>query len=257
MKKLFHPTNLPLWVFITGGIGLLLRVWLLTSGIDQNGFIIPGHFAIIALLILVAGVLTGLFFLTRNLVEAEKYSFNFPASNVSSIGTFIAAAGIGLTSFAEVFTAGDTIEMLVAVLGLGATLLLVLIGYYRRLGTQPSLLLHLGLCVYLMIRLIGYYRHWSSDPQILDYCFQLIAVAFLMLATYQRATFDIDSGKRRPHAFFSLAAIFFSCLSLVGWNNIAFFLSTLVWQITDLCSLIPLELDESYFDEYEYEDDEW
>lgn len=253
MKRFVNPINSPLWALLTGGVGLLLRVWLMTAGMDQKGFIVTGHPAGILLFLLVIGAMVALFFLTKDLVEASKYEFNFPASEVSCYGAFIAAAGIGISSFVDIFVAIDALEIIAALFGLLAALLLVLTGFYRRKGTAPSLLIHIGICVYLMLRLVCYYRHWSSDPQILDYCFQLVATACLMLGTYQRATFDAQEGKRRPYAFFALATIFFSCISLIGWSNILFFISVIVWQITDLCSLIPLRLDDIYFDEEDSE----
>ena len=253
MKKLLNPIHLPLWTLLAGGIGLALRVWLMSDGIDQTGFFIRGHIAGILLFVLVLGAVAALLWLTKDLVEASKYSFNFPASEVGCYGAFIAAAGIGITSILELFLAADTLELIVALAGLAATLLLVLTGFHRRKGTAPSLLIHIGICVYLMLRLVCYYRHWSSDPQILDYCFTLVATACLMLTTYQRATFDAQEGKRRPYAFFSLATIFFSCISLIGWSNILFFLAIIVWQITDLCCLIPMSLDDIYFDEEDSE----
>jgi len=256
MKRFVNPINLPLWALLTGGIGLLLRVWLMTSGVDQKGFIVTGHFAAILLFLLVAGAMIALFWLTKDLVEAAKYDFNFPASDMGGYGAFVAAAGLGIGSFVDIFIAADALELIAAVVGLAAALLLILTGYHRRKGSAPPLLIHIGICVYLMLRLICYYRHWSGDPQILDYCFQLVATACLMLTTYQRATFDAQAGKRRPYAFFSLATIFFSCISLVGWSNILFFLSVIVWQITDLCSLIPLSLDDIFFDEFDEEDSE-
>lgn len=253
MKKLVHPLNLPLWTLLAGGVGLLLRVWLMTAGVDQKGFIIPGHLAGILLFLLVLGAMIALFFLTRDLVEASKYAFNFPASEISCYGAFVAASGIGISSFVDIFVAIDALEVVAALLGLASAGLLVLAGLFRRKGTAPSLLIHIGICVYLMLRLICYYRHWNSDPQILDYCFQLVATACLMLSTYQRATFDAQDGKRRPYAFLSLATIFFSCISLVGWSNILFFFSVIIWQITDLCSLIPLSLQDIPCDEEDSE----
>ena len=74
----------------------------------------------------------------------------------------------------------------------------------------------------------------------LDYAYILSSTSFLMLATYHRASFDLNVGKRRPYAFCSLAAIFFSYLSLIGSENILFFMSVAVWLTTDLCSLIPM-----------------
>ncbi len=253
MKKLFNPIHLPLWTLLTGGVGLLLRVWLMTSGIDQKGFIIPGHLSGILLFLLVISAMVALVFLTKDLMEASKYEFNFPVSEVSCYGAFVAAAGIGISSFVDIFVAIDTLEVIAAVAGIAAAGLLVLTGIFRRKGTPPSLLTHIGICVYLMLRLVCYYRHWNADPQILDYCFQLVATACLMLTTYQRATFDAREGKRRPYAFLSLTTIFFSCISLVGWSNILFFLSVIVWQITDLCSLIPLTLDDISFHEEDSE----
>ena len=253
MKRFVNPINLPLWTLLTCGVGLLLRVWLMTSGVDQKGFFVTGHLAGILLFLLVIGAIVSLFLLTRDLVEAGKYEFNFPASDIGSYGAYIAAAGIGISSFVDIFLASDTLSMLAALFGMIAALLLVLTGSARRRGTVPSMLIHIGICVYLVLRLVCYYRHWNADPQILDYCFQLVATACLMLTTYQRATFDAREGKRRPYAFWSLATIFFSCISLIGWSNILFFLSVIVWQITDLCSLIPLRLDDIYFDEEDSE----
>ena len=253
MKKFVNPLNLPLWALLTGGVGLLLRVWLMTSGVDQKGFIITGHIAGILLFLLVIGAMVALFLLTRDLVEASKYEFNFPVSELSCYGAFVAAAGIAISSFVDIFVAIDALEMICALAGLASAGLLVLTGIFRRKGTPPSVLIHIGICVYLMLRLVCYYRHWSSDPQILDYCFQLVATACLMLTTYQRATFDAREGKRRPYAFLSLTTVFFSCISLVGWSNILFFLSVIIWQITDLCSLIPLTLDDIHFNEEDSE----
>lgn len=253
MKKFVNPLNLPLWALLTGGVGLLLRVWLMTSGTDQKGFIITGHIAGILLFLLVAGAMAALFFLTRDLVEAGKYEFNFPVSEVSCYGAFVAAAGIGICSFVDIFLAINALETVSALFGMVAAGLLVLTGISRRKGTPPSVLVHIGICLYLMLRLVCYYRHWNSDPQILDYCFQLVATACLMLTTYQRAAFDAQEGKRRPYAFLNLATIFFSCISLIGWSNILFFLSAIIWQMTDLCSLIPLTLDDISFDEEDSE----
>lgn len=253
MKRFVNPVNLPLWTLLTGGVGLLLRVWLMTSGVDQKGFFVTGHFAGILLFLLVIGAMVALFLLTRDLVEASKYEFNFPASDINCYGAFVAAAGIGISSFVDIFVATDTLSLVAALFGLVAALLLVLTGFFRRKGTIPSVLIHIGICVYLVLRLVCYYRHWNSDPQILDYCFQLVATASLMLTTYQRATFDAQEGKRRPYAFWNLTTVFFSCISLIGWSNILFFLSVIVWQLTDLCSLIPLRLDDIYFDEEDSE----
>ena len=240
MKKFFKSANLPALTMAAGGIGLLLRVWLLKSGVDDMGFLVLSHPAHILLWIVVAIGMVGLILLTKDLVEASKYTFNFPASSLSSWGLYLAAFGIGFGSFVDVFSVATGMDLLLTVMGLVTALMLVLSGYARRRGNASSMMSHITISIYLVIRLITFYRTWNSDPQILDYCFPLLATAFLMLATYHRASFDVNSGKRRPYAFCSLAAIFFSYLSLIGSENILFFMSVAVWLTTDLCSLIPM-----------------
>ena len=240
MKKFLKSANLPALTMAAGGIGLLLRVWLLKSGVDDMGFLVLSHPAHILLWIVVAIVMVGLILLTKDLVEASKYTFNFPASSLSSWGLYLAAFGIGFGSFVDVFSVATGMDLLLTVMGLVTSLMLVLSGHARRRGNASSMMSHITISIYLVIRLITFYRTWNSDPQILDYCFPLLATAFLMLATYHRASFDVNSGKRRPYAFCSLAAIFFSYLSLIGSENILFFMSVAVWLTTDLCSLIPM-----------------
>lgn len=237
MKDILKPTNLPEWILGTGGIGLLLRIWLLRSGADDNGFLMATHPANILLWTLTVVVLGALLLLTKDLIEATKYPFNFPASTISGHGAYVSAAGIGICTIVEWIV---NAELIAGISGLIAALMLAYSGYCRIKAKQPSVLVHIVISLYLMMRLIGLYRHWNSDPQMLDYCFPLLAIASLMLATYHRATFNADSGKRRPYAFFSLAAVYFSCLSMIGLENISFFMSVIVWITTDLCSLIPM-----------------
>jgi hypothetical protein len=240
MKKLLKSANLPALTMAAGGIGLLLRVWLLKSGVDSRGFLVLSHPAHILLWIVVAIVMAGLILLTKDLVEAHSYTFNFPASRISSLGLYLAAFGIGFGAFLDVFSVTTGMELLLTVMGLVTSLMLVLSGHARRRGAAPAMLSHIVISIYLVMRLIAFWRAWNFDPQILDYCFPLLATAFLMLATYHRAAFDINSGKRRPYAFCSLSAVFFSYLSLIGSDNILFFMSVAVWLTTDLCSLIPM-----------------
>ena len=86
MKNIFKATNLPALIMGTGGLGLLLRVWLMSSGIDDKGFLVGSHPAHILLWLLVAVVLVMLLLLTKDLVAAPNYDFNFPKSTTSSRG---------------------------------------------------------------------------------------------------------------------------------------------------------------------------
>lgn len=245
MKNIFSPKNLPWAVVSAGGIGLLLRLWLLNSGIDEQGFFISGHLADILVWVLTAIVIIAVLLCTRSLQQATKYAFNFPESIIGGIGCLLGAAGIAIASIAELTVYDDALALATAILGLFGAVSLGYLGFCRYKGLRPSILCHCALCIYLMLRLINQYRHWSADPQLQDYCFQLLATVCLMLAAYHRATFDANLGKRRPHAVYHLCAVYFCCLSLAEVSNIAFYLGTGIWMLTDLCSLVPMPTEDN------------
>lgn len=239
MKNILKPAKLPWVALAAGGIGLLLRLWLFSTA-DGNGLLPVWHISEILLWLLTVGVMALLLYGTKDLTEAAKYRFNFPASIPGGMGAWLAALGIGGTSLIELLTSTDTMTTVTAVLGLVTTLVLFFIGNCRKNGRHPSTLFHTAICVFMMTRLINQYRHWSSDPQLQDYCFQILAIVCLMLCCYHRALFDANIGKRRPYAFFNLAAVYFCCLSLPGWEHTAFFLGCGVWMFTDSCNLTPM-----------------
>ena len=182
-----------------------------------------------------------LFLLTRELTEAKKYAFNFPPSPIAAIGTGLAALSIGIHSILSFPGSLDAIDVISGILGILSAGALGLAGWCRLKGSRPNFLLHYVVAVYLMLRLICQYRHWSADPQVLDYCFSILATVCLMLAAYHRAAFDMGSGDRRNYAFFCLTCGFFCCLSLVGWEDILYYLGIGTWMFTDLCNLTPLK----------------
>ena len=240
MKNIFSSKNLP-WVVLTaGGIGLILRILLLATGVDEKGFLVQGHIADILVWVLTAATIAMVLFCTRRLQQATKYQFNFPQSMSGAIGCALGAAGIAIASVAELLSYDNTLALVSAIVGLVGTVALGYLGYCRYKGLHPSILCHAVICIFLMLRLINQYRHWSSDPQLQDYCFQLLATVCLMLATSPRETFDANAGSRRPHAIYHLCAVYFCCLSLAGSDGIAFYLGTGIWMLTDLCSLIPM-----------------
>ena len=100
MKNILKSTNLPWITLACGGVGLLLQLWLLGTA-DEKGFVASGHISGILLWILTAGVLALLLLLTRDLQEANKFSFNFPASDVGALGSLVGALGLAVSSVAE------------------------------------------------------------------------------------------------------------------------------------------------------------
>lgn len=239
MKQLLNHKNLPALTVIAGAVGLLLRTWQLNAVTDK-GFIIRGHISGILLYVLSAAVIAALVCATRPLLQANKYTFNFPASVAGGIGALVAAFAFGLTAVIEFSLATDVLTTLSAFFGILAAISLVFVSHCRWKGLHPSTLFHVAICGYMMLRLICMYRLWSSDPQLEDYCFQLLAIVCLMLSAYHRATFDANFGRRHSYVFFNLSGVYFCCLSLAGPDSILFFLGGGAWLITDLCNLTPM-----------------
>ncbi len=239
MKNIIKHENLPFFTLICGGFGLALRLWHRSTANDL-GFLQRGHLSIVLLVALSAVFLAVLLLMTRDLKQGGKYRFNFPASQIGGFGAIAAAIGFALSALPDLFAFGDLLKMICALLGIFAAGALLFVGDCRRRNRRPNMLFHVLICVYLMLRLICMYRNWSADPQLTDYCFQLFAIICAMLAAYQRAAFDIGMGKRMPHAFFSLAGVYFCCISLAGPQDILVNLAMGIWLITDLCNLRPM-----------------
>lgn len=78
MKRLLAPTLLPWLTLAAGALGLLLRIWLYSTGIDETGLLVSGHPAEIFIWLLAVGVPMILWFATKPLVAAPKFAFNYP-----------------------------------------------------------------------------------------------------------------------------------------------------------------------------------
>ena len=183
-------------------------------------------------------------FLCRNLTEGTKYSFNFPPSYTGAIGCILGALSIGITSIAEWIVYPDTLTLVASLLGLLSAAALPFLALYRMKGQRQSILYHGVICLYFMFRLVSQYRHWSADPQLMNYAFQLLASVCLMLACYQNAAFDVQQGNRRMHTIFHLCAAYFCIVSLIGSENIVFYVGTCAWMVTNLCNLTPMRKQE-------------
>lgn len=240
MKKLLNATNLPWFVLAAGVIGIGLRFWLLSTGIDKTGLLVSGHPADILLWLLTAA--TAVFVIVKSLplVEAAKYTFNFPASPMGAVGEGLLALGILAASILSLLDSAAPLAAVTAIVGFLSAIVLAFCAFCRWKGIQPPFLLRSFLCIYWVLRLVCLYQLWSPEPQLQSYVFQLFANVFMMLSFYQRTAFDADFGNRRAHAIYHLAAAFFSCLSLIGSWDWFLYGACALWAITDLCRLIPM-----------------
>lgn len=231
--------NLPFAVFGAGLLGLLLRFWLFTAGVDERGLLVPGHVAEILLWLLTVCVAVVLFVKTRHLIKAPKYSFNYPASIPGAVGAGLGAVGILLQAISG-FSEGDLLQILAGIVGILSAAGIGFVALCRWKGRPVSVVFHALACCYLMLHLVCLYRLWHGNTQLVDYGFRLFAVVCLMLSLYHRACFDAGMGKRRPLVFFHLAAVYFCLTTIYGSGSWLFYLFSALWMVTDLCSLTPI-----------------
>ena len=237
MKRFLKPIYLPLAALAFGVITLLFRLWFLSLGVDDRGLLPVGSFPDVASWILVAISIAIFAIGTWPLKGGNKYSHNFPPSDVAGIATCLAGISFLITSFTELVVGADNISTISVILGFLAAASLFFLGYCRWKNCRPSMIFHSIVCLYLMIYLISHYRLWSSAPQLQTYGFELLAIVFVMLACYHRAAFDADCGNRRKYAFFSLAGLYFSIAALPGCDNYAFFIGCAIWLAATFCRL--------------------
>lgn len=230
MKKLFDVKLLPTLPLCAGVLGLVLRIWLYATGVDDKGLLVAGHPLLSISFLLTAAVLAAVFACTRNIPKEGK----FPESPVAALGCIAAAIGIVLTNVLELTIRRDTITIACFALGIAAAVCLLIAAACHAKGKHPSFIFFGILTLYLMLHPLSQYRLWSADPQLMNYCFHLLASVFLMLTGYHRTALDAGKGNAKWYIFCSQAALFFCCISIHG-NSWLFYMSMALWTATGLC----------------------
>lgn len=237
MKLSVKSENLKYLILGAGGLGLVLRTALYTTGIDEKGLLIQGHWASIGVWLLTALSAAALVLLTRSIRGPEKYQDCYPASSAAGIGAFALAAGLLITTVSEFSEFTSTVRLVVWVLGLVSAAAMVFVGFCRLTGGKPLFLCHGAVCIYFALRMVSQYQNWSSDPQLQDYVFYLGAYIALMLTAYHHAAFDAEMGRHRSLWALSLASVYLCCLSLKGTMDTVLLLTAGIWAFTNLTAL--------------------
>ena len=238
-KFLRSPLFLPVGTLLMGILGAILRLWLQSANIESGHFS-NEHIANWLLFALVIIVFVLLVIGTWNLIEANKYSFNYPASLLRCIGCGAGALARAVFNFLNLLAGGDLLSTIAAVLGLLSAAALGFIAFCRLRGKHPNFLLHCLIIVHLLLQLICYYRMWSGEPQTQAYVFPLLSSVFLMLSVYHSAMFDGNFGNRRVHTLLHLMTVFLCCICCVCGYRPLMFLCFGFWMLTDLCNLTPM-----------------
>ena len=241
MKKILHPTNLPLLVPLAGVLGLALRLWTMGDGPNQAGLYPRQPLAWALLWLVTALTVVGIYLLSRRLKNPGRYSDNFPASILGAVGCMAGGAGILYCAAATLPTATIALSTISGWLGIAAGACLLVTAYIRFRGMKPAFVLHLVPCLYFALRIFDCCRHWSNIPQSSLFIFQFLASVSIMLATYQMCCFDVNLGNRRSSLLWSLSGVYFCMLALPIGEDIWFYGGMMLWLMTNLCATQPLK----------------
>ncbi len=210
-----------------GAAGLYLRTLML----DGQQWAYPCLWAI-ALVGMVALACICLFMGKR-----KKLEKNFPADLPACVGMFLGAGAVGVSFLMILLGAPDLFDTVVCALGLAGAICLGVQAYLRTVGkvsAPAGMVASLALAASHLAR----FRHWSSDPLLGDYCFQLLAGVFAMLATYNLAGFPFGNGRRRLSLFYTHTASLFCIISLAdaGIDNKLFYGGLALWLLAGSCT---------------------
>lgn len=215
-----------------GALGLLLRVLLYATGIDETGLLASGHWASLSLWVLSCLGVLGLLALTRSIRGPEDYALAFPRSIFAGAGAFAAAAAVMVTAVRELGS-----QPLMTLLSIAAAICLCITGVCRVTGQKPLFLFHGIVCVFFAVRMVTQYRYWNADPQLQDYVFYLGAYIMLMLAAYQHAAFDADMGSHKKLWLMNLLAVYLCITALKSPADSLLMLGCGFWAFSNLTDL--------------------
>lgn len=228
MKFFRRPRWLPLLPLLAGGAGFGLQLWLLSTGADHKGLLIESHPAILPLTILCIAfpLLLGLTVLALPFKAVPLRS--------SPLGQPIAAAGIGISLVFGLLPGGRFLQ----VLGWASVAALLLLSNYQN---KHAFWLCGIITAFFVALPISLYRQWSIETQVLNFYAPLLAVLFLLLASYYRSAETAGLFYNKRFLFFGCCSVFFCAIAAAGplW---IFFVTMLVWTITELFTVFPRKL---------------
>ena len=167
----------------------------------------------------------------------KKHTCHFPPAPVYGIGMLLTAAGIASGTWTLLSCVSLLPAILLTVLGILSSTCAVFAALlrFRKLRVHP--MLYCPSEIFFMVVLVCMYQQWSGEPELLRYCYQLLALVFLMITAYQRVAIKAGIGNGSHYLFFSRGALFF-CLTAIPGSSLRIMLGTFAASILlDGCSI--------------------
>ena len=211
MKTLSKPTCFTLISAAAAFVCLLLRQWLLSTGLDEKGLLLPDHPGN-WLSLLLAGAMG----LLTVAVWLRKREYRLCPTPLSALGACAAAVGTAWSAWKLLQLSDRPAGLAAAALGFAAAVCYVVYALCLRSHKRMPQVLHFPPVLFFLLFLVQRYQQWSSEPEVQRYAFQVIAGALLLFSTYYRAASDITKKGRTARFVLSRCAVFFCIAAIPG-----------------------------------------
>lgn len=248
MKKFVNTKTLPLLVMACSLLAMFLRIWTRGGGADEAGLFPAKPFVWVLLLLLTGATVALIVNTVKRLKDNGTYQDYYPQSIPAGLCAVPAAVIFIVSGYqqlrnvvAKTIPGMTVVDTVTAFFAMAAGLCLLLYAAHRCIGKKPCFAYNGLVCLYFAVRLFNRCQIWSNEPQIGIVLFPFFASTALMLSAYQRVCFDVDLGKRRRAALWSLMSVFLCMVAMVSLEQPLYYGLCALWQLADLCSLRPLK----------------
>jgi hypothetical protein len=216
-------------------IGILLRFWHLSTGVDENGLYPANHIAWTLLLCLSTALVIALFLIAGYAGKSRNYSSNFSPSLTGAVGFAVAGCAMLLSALSYLLGESLILYTMTGVLGLLSAAALILGGWCRWKGKRPHFLVFALPCVFFALRLFCTGHVWGDEPELHRYLLRFFADMMCALAAYQLWAFSVNLGNRSSSLLCSLLAVYLCLVAVPGSSDAMFYLAMAIWLFLNLC----------------------
>ena len=231
MKQLKNPSASAAIFALGGFVAMLLRFWLLKTGVDDRGLLITEHWGSILSYVLCLGLPLAFVFL----LGKKKQNLHFAPNALASVGFFIQAVGFGLAAWTLLSYTTLAMRTATGVFGLLAAVCAVVAGIFAIRGYRTHPLFFCPGALFFACFLFCRYQQWSAEPELQRYVFQLVAAVVSMFALYQRSALGVNIGYSKLYLLWSRSAILLCLAAIPGSQLPLLWLSLAMSFALDCC----------------------
>ena len=228
MKQILKSYALTALALVLGITGLLLRLWLFHTGVDEKGLLIPAHPGDALSYILTAGAIVA-FFLLPKFTGLGAGHFG---AVIGALGNLIAAIGTVYTGISVFRQASGNLESIVLLVSIPCAISFLYCAWCKLQKKPVHTLAYCLICVFMLFYPVSQYRNLSAEAE-LQYCFfQVLSCVFLSFTVYFYACRANGHSCDEKLLFSSRTALVLCIMALANSRNI-YFPAMALWLLTD------------------------